>query len=295
MAERTDLVPARVRVAFAHAAVQQVASSAGTDVLHIKGLAADEDLQPPGGGASNADILARPQDVVRLIAALRGTGWEQRNRFDTGSPFGHAVTLTHPHWGHADIHRFFPGMHHDPEAAFGALWADRGERSIAGFDCPVPSRPGQVLLLVLNLARNRRAAAADPRVQAVRTESGGVLWAEVDRLVDRLDARVGFDTGLGELERYRGHPDYWLWRVTTRGGTRVEEWLARVRAARGLRGKARLLMRAPLVNIDHLANVLGREPTRGEVCREFAHRWRRAVLDDLPALVRRSSRWRERP
>jgi hypothetical protein len=75
----------------------------------------------------------------------------------------------------------------------------------------------------------------------------------------------------------------------------VEEWLARVRAARGLRGKARLLMRAPLVNIDHLANVLGREPTRGEVCREFAHRWRRAVLDDLPALVRRSSRWRERP
>ncbi len=264
MAERTDLVPARVRVAFAHAAVQQVASSAGTDVLHIKGLAADEDLQPPGGGASDADILARPQDVVRLIAALRGTGWGQRNRFDTGSPFG-------------------------------ALWADRGERSIAGFDCPVPSRPGQVLLLVLNLARNRRAAAADPRVQAVRTESGGVLWAEVDRLVDRLDARVGFDTGLGELERYRGHPDYWLWRVTTRGGTRVEEWLARVRAARGLRGKARLLMRAPLVNIDHLANVLGREPTRGEVCREFAHRWRRAVLDDLPALLRRSSRWRERP
>jgi len=283
-----DLVPRRVRAAFAHAAVQQAATRIGVRVLHIKGVAVDDDLRSRGG-ATDADILVDPEGVGLLLAELTTLGWDRYSDFLTGSPFGHAATMHHPHWGYADLHRFFPGMHQDPQATFEELWAGRQQGEIAGFPCPVPSAAGQVLVLVLNNLRNRRAVLTDPRVAQVQAEPKA--WAQVEALVPRVHADVAFGAAMGRLEEHRGTREYWMWKVTTEGGSRSAEWLARVRAEPTLRGRAGLLLRVPLVNTEVLEHQLGRPPTRAEVGREFVHRGRQGARELRSALARR---WRRR-
>jgi hypothetical protein len=105
-------------------------------------------------------------------------------------------------------------------------------------------------------------------------------WIDADRLdadaasawVDRLEARVGFAAATGDLERYRGEPDYPLWRVTTQGGTRVAEWRARIRAAPTFAEGIRIAALAPVVNVEQLAHRLGRSPTRREIVAGFLAR-----------------------
>ena len=63
--------------------------------------------------------------------------------------------------------------------------------------------------------------------------------------------------------------DYRLWKVVSQGGSRSEEWWARVRAAPNLGAALQVAARAPLVNVDHLAHRLGRRPTRREIVVEF--------------------------
>ncbi|MCK0112234.1 nucleotidyltransferase family protein [Ornithinimicrobium sp. F0845] len=282
-----DLVPRRVRAAFAHAAVQQAATRIGVRVLHIKGVAVDDDLRS-SGGATDADILVDPSEVGLLLAELTALGWDRYSDFVTGSPFGHAATVHHPHWGYADLHRFFPGMHQDPVATFEELWAGRQVAEIGGMPCPVPSAAGQVLVLVLNNLRNRRTVVEDPRVAQVRADPAA--WQQVEALVHRVHAEVAFDAALGRLEEHRGEREYWMWKVTTEGGSRSAEWLARVRAEPTLRGRAGLLVRVPLVNTEVLGHQLGRPPTRAEVAREFVHRGVRGVGELRAVLVRRIRR-----
>lgn len=279
-----DLVPRRVRAAFAHAAVQQAADRIGVRVLHIKGVAVDHHLSSPGGG-TDADVLVDPATVGLLMAELRVLGWELYSDFLTGSPFGHAATLLHEHWGYADLHRFFPGMHRDPAATFEVLWAERQTGQIAGMPCPVPSSGAQALVLLLNNLRNGRANAGDPRVARLRAEPDG--WAQVEALVPRVHAEVAFDAAFGRLEEHHGEGDYWMWKVTTEGGSRSAEWLARVRAAPTARAKLDLLLRAPRVNTETLAHRLGRVPSRVDVAREFVRRGARGAAELRSALARR--------
>ena len=220
-------VPVRVRVEFGHAAVQVVANELGVDLLHIKGVATDQDLTGPGGG-TDADILVRPEHVQTLLPALRSRGWEQRSRFLTGSPFGHAVEMWHAQWGYADLHRFFPGM--QGQGWFDAL-SDAAElRPLAAIACRVPNRAGRVLVHVLNGVRNGHLDVTREEI-TTSLESGASSWAEFDRLVISLDASLALDAALGELDHHRGEPSYDLWRVTLHGGTRTQEWAARVKAA----------------------------------------------------------------
>ena len=284
MSTAPDLVPRRVRAAFAHAAVQQAADRIGIRLLHIKGVAVDEELRSPGGG-TDADIMVDPAAVGHLIAELTALGWEPYSDFVTGSPFGHAATMQHPHWGYADLHRYFPGMHRDPVRAFEVLWADRQGAQIAGMPCPVPSPAGQTLVLLFNNLRNRRPVLEDPRVQKVRGDDQ--MWREVVELVPRVGADVAFDAALGRLEEHRGEGEYWMWKTTLEGGSRSAEWLARVRAAPTLRQKAALLGRLPLVNTEALAHRLGRAPTGREVRREFVRRGARGAGELKVALARR--------
>lgn len=286
MSVAPDLVPRRVRAAFAHAAVQQAASRIGVRILHIKGVAVDDDLRS-AGGATDADILVDPDGVGLLLAELAALGWDRYSDFLTGSPFGHAATLHHPHWGYADLHRFFPGMHRDPAATFAELWAGRQAGEIAGMPCAVPSAAGQVLVLVLNNLRNRRAVLSDPRVAQVHADL--TAWREVEALVPRVHAEVAFDAAVGRLEQHRGEREYWMWKVTTEGGSRSAEWLARVCAEPTLRGKAGLVARVPLVNTEVLGHQLGRPPTRREVAREFVHRAVRGAREGWSAVARRVS------
>ena len=103
-------------------------------------------------------------------------------------------------------------------------------------------------------------------------------------LVASLRAEVAFSAGLGELERYRGRREYLLWKVTSQGGTRLEEWVARVWAAPTPRAALQLALRAPRVNTEHLAIRIGHQPTRVEVLREFVARPVRGVTQELGRL-----------
>ena len=280
-------MPRRVRAAFAHAAVQQAADRIGVRVLHIKGVAVDHHLSSSGGG-TDADVLVDPATVGLLMAELRVLGWERYSDFLTGSPFGHAATLLHEHWGYADLHRFFPGMHHDPAATFEVLWAERQSGQIAGMPAPVPSAAAQALVLLLNNLRNGRTNAADARVERLLADPAG--WRQVEALVPRVHAELAFDAAFGRLDEHHGEHDYWMWKVTTEGGSRSAEWLARVRAAPTTRARVGLVLRAPRVNTETLAHRLGRAPSRADVAKEFVRRGSRGAGELRSALVRRLGR-----
>ena len=268
----TVTVPLTVRMELCHAALQHLAGGVGADVLHIKGLAADPRWRSAGGG-SDADVLVRPSHVPRMVAAVEAAGWRRRSSFRTGSPFGHAQTYWHDHLGYADVHRFFPGMGQD-EATFEVLWAGREVAELGGVACPVPSQAAQALVLVLNETRN----GARPS-RSTQELTGSALGAEVAALVPRVGAVVAWAAATGELDRVRHHREHDLWRAITTGSGRVEEWRARVKAQPTVAGKVATVLRAPLVNTEHLANTRGRPPSRREVAAEFVDRLRRGAVE----------------
>lgn len=278
-------VPISVRLRFGHAAVQYLADEVGVDLLHIKGAAVDPALRPTQSG-SDIDVMVRPSHVGRIDRALRAHGWQLYTTFEYGSPFGHAQTYLHEAWGYLDIHRFFPGIRVSPVSAFERLWTDRRMTEIATFECPVPSVPAQALLLILNSARSRVQGQADV----------GVAWrdapeerrVEIEALVADLDAPVAFAAAVGGLEQFRDERDYRLWKVISQGGSRSEEWWARVRAAPTFGAKLLVIGRAPLVNVDHLAHRLGHRPTSVEIVWEFFARPARALGEAARALRRRA-------
>ncbi len=277
-------IETRVRPSFAHAALQHLADGCGADLLHVKGVAIDRSLTTPDRVGTDADVLVRPDHVDRLLDTLTANHWTVHTTFATGSPFGHAATLVHDQWGFADVHRLFPGITAEPTVAFERLWRDRGTKEIAGIECAVPSLTGQTLILVLNAARSSPHGAAD--LETAWEAAPPERQRAVRDLVAELGAEVAFAAATGDLERYRGARGYDLWRVTTQGGTRFEEWLARVKAAPTVGEALRLALRAPLVNTDHLAVMLGRPPTRMDVVREFFARPLRGVREQWIAATR---------
>jgi hypothetical protein len=285
-------VPDRVRVAFAHAALQSVADIHAIDVLHIKGTAVDPALGRPRAGGTDADVLVRPRHVEELVDRLLATGWQQRSTFASDNDFGSALTLQHPQWGFADVHRFFPGIGAPAATAFQRLWRDRTTRTIAGIDCEVPDLTGQSLILILNAARGMTAGGGAGEVAVIWGDAPPERRDAISALVTDLRAEVAFAAATGGLERYRHRRDYDLWRIESRGGTRVGKWVARVKAAHTFREAVGVVARAPLVNGRHLAFVLGREPTRRDVAREFFARPWRGAAETLRSL---GTRRRRRP
>lgn len=288
MNESEVSVPLSVRLRLGHAAIQYLADSVGVDVLHIKGAAVDPELRPGGYTGSDVDVMVRPSQVANLDAALRSHGWRLYTTFTSGSPFGHAQTYLHDAWGYVDIHRAFPGIGIAPDAAFERLWDSRQPADIAGARCAVPDLVGQSLLLVLNAARSRAPMRHD--LAAVWTSADDERRAALRSLAAELHAEVAFAAATGELERYRHAREYRLWKVVSSGGSRSEEWWARVRAAPDLAGALRVVARAPLVNVDHLAARLGRRPTGWEIVVEFFDRPVRALGEAWRGLHRKGAR-----
>ncbi|MDQ6897119.1 MAG: 2-nitropropane dioxygenase, partial [Actinomycetota bacterium] len=210
--------------------------------------------------------------------------WSLASNFRNSSAFEHAATLRHIEFGWADVHRSFPGLGGDPDVAFHRLWADRGERQIGGFACAVPSLPAQTLVVLLHAARSP-GARAGLDIATVWDAAPPQRRAEVHSLVEQIGAEVGFAAAVGDLDVYRGHPDYPLWRVASHGGTRMEEWWARIRAAPTRRAALLLVLRAPLVNVEHLEMSLWRRPTRREVAVEFFARPARGIAEELRAVA----------
>jgi hypothetical protein len=261
-----------------------MADESGMEVLHIKGIAVDPALRSNRQSGTDADLLVRPRHVEPLIETMTARGWQRVTTFETGSPFGHAATFQHPFWGHADLHRSFPGITADPDDAFDLLWESRGTFELAGVPCPVPDAVGQSVILLLNAARGAGLNGRRLDVEAVWGNATSERRGEVADLVGVLGAEVAFAAAAGGLERFRGAPDYDLWRIARDGGTRLEEWVARIKAARTWRERLHVALRAPLVNTDHLAVRLGHAPSRSETLKEFVARPLRGLAEEARVL-----------
>ena len=277
-------VPVGLRTHLAHAALDVIAEDAGVDVLHVKGAAVDPSIGRPLTASTDADVLVRPTQVRPFLDALARHDWEHVTSFASGSAFEHAATFYHPSWGYTDVHRSFPGL--TDGAWFDILWRGRTTTPIAGVPCTVPDLTSQRLLLLLHLARNGKGEE-DPDYE----RAWGCLSAQervgLRAAAHALGADVGLAAALGELDRYTDDPAYDLWRVFSgREHTRLAEWRARLKAAPTVAAKGRILLRAPLVNTDHLAMRLGRRPTRGEVLTEFRHRLVEAARETKAAIRR---------
>lgn len=118
-------------------------------------------------------------------------------------------------------------------------------------------------------------------VRHVWTEASEEVRGRILDEVDRLDATVAFSVILGELDQHRGAPEYALWKVWSEGGTRFDEWRARVRAAPTLGKKLNVAARSILVNVEHVELVRGRRLTRREIATEFVARPVRGLSQEL--------------
>lgn len=285
MTEEPDgrAAPIAARVHLAHAIVQKLADDNGIDLLHLKGPAVLPGLRAEGRHSSDVDVLVRPSHLARLATALESVGWEKRTDFATGSVFAHAANWWHDDWGWVDVHVHWPGVMVDAEQAFDVLSRTRQPLQIAHRDCQVPDRTAQRLILVLHSARSGGTSDVDHAWVAADPDEQD----EVRTLAAELDAEVALAAGIGELELHRGAPTYLLWRFFAQGGSRFDEWRARLAAAPTARAKAALLNAAMRVNTDHLRMELGRPPTRTDIRARRRLRLRRA-LTELSSRVRRS-------
>lgn len=267
------VIPTAVRVELAHAAVQRLAESVGVDVLHIKGPAVHPGLRTRASTGSDVDVMVRPAGVDRLMATLRAHGWELETTFGAGSVFDHAANLYHPSWGLLDVHRHYPGMDRDPAHAFDTLWSTRGSVDLAHVACPVPDPLAQSLVLLLHAARTPRGNLEHPDVAPNWTDRTPEERDRLRALAAETGATVALAAATGTIDEHAGTPEAALWEVFAHGGDRLDEWGARLRAARGPRAKASVAARALRVNRYYLAQRLGHPPSRREVVVEFFRRF----------------------
>ncbi len=282
-------MPTAVGIRFAHASLQALADDHGIDLLHIKGPAVDESLLDvkvtDGSGvlepvrdvvprvSVDADVLVRPSHVPALFDAMHRHGWSMKYRFEDGSAFEHAATMHHPFLAPVDVHRRFPGVGLQPEAAFARMWADRHLTPLAGYPCAVPSVAAQRLILILHAARGR--VTGHPDLRRCWAEATTEQRDEVDALAAELRAEVGLAAGTGRLEAFRSSPDYELWRALSTGeASMLRLWAARVRAAPSMRETVRTGVRLIVPNPHRLEASLGRPPTRRELAAAYVHRTR---------------------
>ncbi|MFC4139878.1 MULTISPECIES: hypothetical protein [unclassified Microbacterium] len=285
MSEPLSPVPLVVRLELARAAVQTIAQHSGARVLHIKGTTWDPSLRAAPAHGSDVDVIVEPAGIPAVDRALRAHGWKVYSTFRNGSPFEHAQTYWHPDWGYTDVHRWFPGIRMPAERAFALLAAGGGTVDAAGVACPVPGADAQAVLLMLNAARGSDSERAE--ANSIWDSADAGIRRRRDGLVDALDARTGWAAARGTLDDYRGRADHALWRVTLHGGSRIEEWWARVRAQPTLLGAAGTALRAPLVNTDRLAHELGRRPGPADIVRAFGSRASRGVREIVGGKGRR--------
>ena len=90
-----------------------------------------------------------------------------------------------------------------------------------------------------------------------------------------LDAQVALAAAIGELEQYRGHRTYDLWRQFSTGDpSRLHEWRARVRAAPTRKEAVKVVLNSLALNRPHLRMDLGHDLTRADIVRGY---WDRTV------------------
>jgi hypothetical protein len=275
----TAEIPLSARVHLAHAAVETIALDAGVDLLHIKGPALLPGLRRGDRGSTDVDVLVSPSHLTRFEQALRELGWDRRSDLRSGSAFHHASNWFHENWGYVDVHAHWPGPRVPASQVFAEFAAGDHRQDIAHFPCRVPNRTAQILILVLHAARSSGS------VDDMELAWNGVQQEERDQvraMADRLQAGTAFAAGVGELDSVVGDRTADLWRHYSRGGSRLDEWRARWRAADSRRDRLAVLAAARVVNRDHLRMELGHAPSRREVA---ARQWQRIRVLSRDALA----------
>ncbi len=280
-------IPVHARVRLAHAAVQVLGREHGVDLLHIKGPAVDTGLRLGGHGGGDVDVIVRPEHVPALVAALEATGWRLATSFTSGSAFEHAANYFHDSWGLLDVHRSYPGLDDDPSGAFESLWQRRKTISLAAIPCEVPDRTAQSLILLLHAARSAAPGVTHPDLGPNWFDLGEADRAAIHDLAATLHAEVALAAATGHLSDYAGDPRAAIWQVFTEGGSRLDEWRARFRAAPTLRSKASVAARSLAVNRYYLEQRLGRAPSRADTAREFVRRLGQAGREAGSTVLRR--------
>ena len=259
------------RARLGHGFMGWLAAAQGFDMLHIKGAAAAPELGREGRGGMDADVLVRPSQIRSVIQWMTENGWSVATSFESGSVFEHATTLFHEQWGTVDLHKFFPGIRLEPEHAFDRMWADRQVIAIAGQNCAVPSVSAQRLVVLIHAARSGHAIT-DPDVVANWTRLDESDRQAVLQEAATFDAQVALAAATGRLEEFRHDPEYLLWNVFAGGGSILDGWWARVRGARGVRAKARVIRHIAVPNTDQLTLRYGHSPTLGDVLDYYSQR-----------------------
>ncbi|MFV0462179.1 MAG: nucleotidyltransferase family protein [Nostocoides sp.] len=270
------VAPMDVRVAMTHASLQILAQDAGVPVLHLKGPAIDADLRSPRRASADADVLVPPHEVVPFTNALERRGWRFLDTFESGSPFGHSRTARHPVWGLADIHRHIPGTGNAGHT-FTKFVEAAQLRRLSGVPMLILGRTDQALMIILHAARSGQVATDRSRAaQDIRAAWSALRASEreaVQRRASEIGAHLPLNLALREdVSAFADRPDYDLWQVSAYGGTRTEEWMARVKAAPSAAARARVLARMAMVNRPHLESELGRPATTIDVLTEFRRR-----------------------
>lgn len=263
-------LPLSVLLRLGHGAVQVIADDNEIDIVHLKGHSADPDLYRKGRRSTDVDVLVRPGSEELLVDTLQRHGWEVEARFATGSVFKHAAALTSKRFGHVDVHRTYPGLTKPADEVFQDVWETSEFRTICGIECLVPSRVDQAVFILLHSARDGARGPRDrDHLREVLTEDE---WSAVLSRASAWGASTALGAALGAWDDISDSSDFDFWYVMAQGGSRVDLFRARWKAAPGLAARLRLLSSVAHVNRDHLAMNLGHQPTHRDVAREVGHR-----------------------
>jgi hypothetical protein len=287
-------LPLGERVQLAHASVQALANQQGADILLLKGPTTAPGLRAAPSAGTDVDAWVRPGHEARLVAALGEAGWEAVTDFTSGSAFDHAANFYHPHWGLADVHRLFPGLDSDPAAAFERLWERRQTRLVAHYPCNVVDFTGQALIILLHAARSpHEPGHLHPDAVAAWFDQDDAHRIAVRALATELGALTPLAVAIGRGDDVRDRPDAALWLWFAEGGSRLEQWSARLKSAPTPWAKISIARRSLSVNRYSLSQKLGHAPTEAEVRMEFLRRLRQAASELGTVVTRRAkSRWR---
>lgn len=266
-----EQVPLKARIVLSHAHLQNLAERRGIDLLHVKGYIFGQDTYQEQRTSTDVDVLIRPSQVEAFIEAVLEAGWEVMTTFETGSDFHHAMTIYHPTWGLADIHREFPGLGKNPEVTFDRLWAQRRKKVMGGYPCDTTSLQDSRLIVYVHSARS--TSIVKPDVQYLDELLSAQEKEALEVRVRELEAELAYAAALGRIDQYQNQKDYLVWKTASEKTSDLTRWYARVQAAPSLGAKVQTVLDIFRVNKDHLAMELGHEPSKQEIRQKFFSRF----------------------
>lgn len=279
--EEYSEVPLKIRIMLSHTHLQRLAEQARVDILHIKGYIFGEDTYPKNRTSTDVDILVRPSHLDLFIKSIKTAGWEILTTFESGSDYHHAMTIYHPTWGLADIHREFPGLGQDAALTFERLWKQRRMKVIANYPCATTSLVDSRVIVYIHAARS--SSELKPDVEYLNSHITEEERTTIQSRVVELDAELAYAAAIGTIDDYSERRDYLLWKTASEQSSNLARWYARVKVAPGAKSKAKTLLAILRVNRDHLAMELGHRPSQQEIRAKFISRF----LKITPPLLRR--------